>query len=66
MGGKARRWVAKFGKWVAKSGYGRLRRELGVYVGGVSACHGNSLGSNPDISQNYIMGGISKGVANTL
>ncbi len=30
------------------------------------ACYGNSLGSNPDISQKYKMGDISKEVANTL
>jgi hypothetical protein len=30
------------------------------------ACYGSSLGSNPDISQKYKMGDISKGVANTL
>jgi hypothetical protein len=28
--------------------------------------YGSSLGSNPDISQQYKMGYISKGVANTL
>jgi hypothetical protein len=27
---------------------------------------GSSMGSNPDISQKYEMGDISKGVANTL
>ncbi len=30
------------------------------------ACYGSSLGSNPDISQKYKIGDISKGVANTL
>ena len=30
------------------------------------ACYSDSLGSNPDISQKYKMGDISKGVANTL
>jgi hypothetical protein len=30
------------------------------------AYHGSSLGSNPDITQKYKMGDISKGVANTL
>jgi hypothetical protein len=30
------------------------------------AFYGNSLGSNPDISQKYKMGDIIKGVANTL
>jgi hypothetical protein len=28
------------------------------------ACYGSYLGSNPDISQKYKMGDISKGVAN--
>jgi hypothetical protein len=28
--------------------------------------YGNSLDSNPDVSQKYKMGDISKGVANTL
>jgi hypothetical protein len=31
-----------------------------------SVCYGSSLGSNPDISQNYKMGDLSKGVANTV
>ncbi len=30
------------------------------------ACYGSSLCSNPDISQQYKMGDIGKGVANTL
>jgi hypothetical protein len=30
------------------------------------AIYGNSLGSNPDISQKYKISDISKGVANTL
>jgi hypothetical protein len=30
------------------------------------ACYGSTLGSNPDISQKYKMGDISKGVDNTL
>jgi len=30
------------------------------------ACYISSLGSNPDISQKYKMGDMSKGVANTL
>jgi hypothetical protein len=41
---------------------------MGDYVGTGSApaCCGSSLGSNPNISQKYKMGAISKGVANTL
>jgi hypothetical protein len=45
---------------------------MGGLVGSAPACYGSSLGSNPDISQNYKkyqnikMGDISKGVANTL
>jgi hypothetical protein len=35
-------------------------------VGCAPACYGSSLGSNQDISQNYKMGDISKGVANTI
>jgi hypothetical protein len=34
--------------------------------GGVPACFGSSLGSNPDISQENKMGDISKGEANSL
>jgi hypothetical protein len=34
-------------------------------VSRVSACHGSLLGSNPDISQKYNMGDISKGDPNT-
>jgi hypothetical protein len=33
---------------------------------GWPSCYGSSLGSNPDISQKYKMGDISKKVANTL
>jgi hypothetical protein len=32
-------------------------------VGSATACYGSSLGSNPDISQKYKMGDISKNVA---
>jgi hypothetical protein len=32
----------------------------------VHACYGSSLGSNLDVSQKYIMGEMSKGVANTI
>jgi hypothetical protein len=39
---------------------------MGGYVGSAPACYGSSLGSNPDISQKYKMGDLSKGVANTL
>ncbi len=41
--------MAKLGRWVAK----------------LVACYVSSLFSNTEISQNYIMGDISKGVANT-
>jgi hypothetical protein len=59
------RWVAKkedgwlSGRWVAK-------REMGGYFDSAPACYGIYLGSNPDISQKYKMGDISKGIANTL
>jgi hypothetical protein len=36
---------------------------MGGYVGSAPACYSSSLGSNPDISQKYKMGEISKGVA---
>jgi hypothetical protein len=36
---------------------------MGGQVGKVPACYGSFLGSNPDISQKYKMGDISKGVA---
>jgi hypothetical protein len=39
---------------------------MGGQVGIAPACFGSSLGSNPDISQKYKVGDISKGVANTL
>jgi hypothetical protein len=39
---------------------------MGGSVVSASVCYGSSLGSNPDISQKYKMGDISKGVANTL
>jgi hypothetical protein len=35
--------------------------ETGGLVGSAPACYGNSLGSNPDISQKYKMNDISKG-----
>jgi hypothetical protein len=38
----------------------------GWLCGSAPSCYGISLGSNPDISQKYTMGDISKGVANTL
>ncbi len=58
MGGYVGRWVAKLGRWMAKF------MEMGGYVGRAPALlSGSSLGSNPDISQEYKMG---KGVANTL
>ncbi len=43
-----------------------LLMKMGSLVGSAPACYGSSLGSNPDISQKYKMGNISKGVANTL
>jgi hypothetical protein len=42
-----------------------VKMEMGGSVGSAPACYGSSLGSNPDISQKYKMGDISKGVANT-
>jgi hypothetical protein len=36
---------------------------MGGYVGSAPACYGSSLVSNPDISQKYKIGDISKGVA---
>jgi hypothetical protein len=47
---KLRRLVAKLGRRVAK-------------LVSAPAYYGSSLGSNPDISQKYKMGDISKGVA---
>jgi hypothetical protein len=46
----------------------RCKSQLGEgwLSGSAPACYGRSLGSNPDISQKYKMGDISKGVANTL
>jgi hypothetical protein len=38
---------------------------MGGKVGSAPAYYGSSLGSNPDISQKYNMGDISKGVAST-
>jgi hypothetical protein len=53
--------IATFrGRWVAKF------RGDGCKVGSAPACYGSDLGSNPDISQKYIRGDISKGVPNTL
>ncbi len=57
---KLGRRVAKLERWVAKL------REMGGKVGSAPACYSGSLGSNPDNSQNYKMGDISKGVANTI
>jgi hypothetical protein len=39
---------------------------MGGYVGGLPACYGSSLGSNPDISQKYRIVDISKEVGNIL
>jgi hypothetical protein len=36
---------------------------MGGLVGSAPSCCGSSLGPNPDISQKYKMGNISKGVA---
>jgi hypothetical protein len=33
---------------------------MGGWVGSAPACYGNSLGSNPDFSQKYKMGGRYK------
>jgi hypothetical protein len=44
---------------------GRQDREMGCYVREMGGS-GSSLGLNPDISQKYKMGDISKGVAKTL
>ncbi len=64
---KSGRWVAKSGKWVAKSGTWVAKSGRWVaYDGSAPVCYGSSLGSNPDISQKYKKGGISKRVANTL
>ncbi len=52
--------MAKYGRWVTK-----LKGD-GWLSGSVPAYYGSSLVSNPDISQKYKMGDISKGVANTL
>jgi hypothetical protein len=51
---------------VAKEGDGWLWREIAGKVCIAPACYCSSLGSNPDISQKYKMGDISKGVANIL
>jgi hypothetical protein len=45
---------------------GDLVRDMGGLVVSAPACHGSSLGSNPDLSQKYKMGDINKGVAKTL
>jgi hypothetical protein len=62
------RWAAKLGRWVAKSGrwVAKLGKWVAKLVAHLHACYGSYLGSNPDISQKYKMGDISKGVANTL
>jgi hypothetical protein len=44
---------------------GKKRRKTGQ-VGSAPACYGSFLGSNPDISQKYKMGDISKIGGNTL
>jgi hypothetical protein len=40
--------------------------EMDGLVGSAPDCYGSSLSSNPDISQKYKMGDISKGVAKTI
>ncbi len=53
---KFREMVAKLlGRWMVK-----------LVLGIVPACYDSSLGSNPDMSQKFKMGDISKGEANTL
>jgi hypothetical protein len=47
-----------------QSAEGRILRTK-INVTKAPACYGSSLGSNPDISQKFKMGDISKGVANT-
>jgi hypothetical protein len=47
-------WLSWYGRWVAKLVYSAPPR------------YGSSLGLNPDISQKYKMGDMSKGVAYTL
>jgi hypothetical protein len=44
---------------------GGLKKEMDGLVHSAPDCYGRS-GSNPDISQKFKMGDISKGVANTL
>jgi hypothetical protein len=71
---KLGRWVAKSGRWMAKLGRrvaksGRWVAKLGKWVAMLVAhllAVGSSLGTNPDISQNYKMGDIGKEVTNTL
>jgi hypothetical protein len=50
--------VAELGRWVANLGRRRWVAKL--------VAHLLAKGSNPDISQKFKMGDISKGVANTL
>ncbi len=61
------RWVARemggLWRWVAQ-GDGWLGSWVAKLV--APSCYGSSLGSNSDIFQEYKMGNISKGVANTL
>jgi hypothetical protein len=45
---------------------GKVREMSGYKIGSAPAGYGSSLVSNPDISQKYKMGDISKGVANKL
>jgi hypothetical protein len=41
-------------------------KEMGGLVGSAPASYGSPLGSNPEISQKYKVGGMSKGMDNTL
>jgi hypothetical protein len=67
MGGKVERWVAKKGDgWLSSGRWVAKLREMGGLVGSASVCYGSPLGSNPEISQKYKMGGMSKGMADIL
>ncbi len=58
---KLRRWVTKLGIWVSK--FGRWVAKLVVRL---LVLRQLLLGSNPDMSLEYKMCNISRGVANTL
>jgi hypothetical protein len=60
-------WVAKFWDgWLSWLGWRLSCWDGWLCIGSTPACYGSSLGSNPDISQKYIMDDTSKGVAITL